>query len=325
MVIDYHLGKVNVVAKALSLHNSVYSLHPGSTKMYCDLKHIYWWSGMKHEIYEYVKAEHQVPFGLLKTIMILEWKWERVTMDFISGLSLMPRKKDVIWVVVDQLTKPAHFIHVRTDYSLDKLVELYLLEIVRLHCVPLLIIFDCDPRFTSKFWGKLHKALGTKLEFNTTFHPQPNGQLEWIFGTNLICETEDKVRIIRDCFKAASDRQKLYADLKRKDTEFQVGEKVFLKVSPWKKVLRFDRKGKLSLRFIDPYEIIERIAWEVKELRNKKISLVKVLWQRHSVEEATWEPEKTMEIQYPNLLSDDDKDNMDEFKWYVYALQVVDY
>ncbi|KAA3485001.1 DNA/RNA polymerases superfamily protein [Gossypium australe] len=80
-----------------------------------------------------------------------------------------------------------------------------------------------------------------------------------LVGTDLICETEDKVHIIRDCLKAAFDRQKLYADLKKKDIEYVVGDRVFLKVSPWRKVLRFARKGKLSLRFIKPYEIIERI------------------------------------------------------------------
>ena len=155
-----------------------------------------------------------------------------------------------------------------------------------------------------------------------------------IYGVDLIKETEEKVKIIRDCLKAASDRQKSYADLKRKDIEFQVGDKVFLKVSPWKKVLRFGRKGKLSPRFIGPYEVIEKVgpvayrlalppelekihdvfhvsmlrqikilAREVKQLRNKNVALVKVLWQKHGVEEATWESEETMRNQYPHLFT----------------------
>ncbi|KAG8479786.1 hypothetical protein CXB51_029317 [Gossypium anomalum] len=415
-------------------HSGIMSVHPGSNKMYNDLKKMYWWSGMKRDISEFVsrclicqqvKAEHQVPSGLLQPITIPEWKWERITMDFVSGLPLSPRKKDAIWVIVDRLTKLAHFISVRMDYSLDKLAELYISEIVRLHGVPVSIISDRDPRFTSRFWDKLQEALGTQLYFSTAFHPQTDGQSErviqvledmlrccilefegnwerylpliefaynnsyqssikmapyealygrkcrtplyWtelserkIHGVDLIRETKEKVKVIRDSLKAASDRQKSYADLKRKEIEFQVGDKVFLKVSPWKKVLRFGRKGKLSPRFIGPYEIIERIrpvayrlalppeldrihnvfhvsmlrryrsdpshvispteveiqpdmtyseepvkilARETKELRNKKINLVKVLWQKHGIKEATWEPEETMRKQYPNLFT----------------------
>ena len=113
---------------------------------------------MKRDISEFVpkclvcqqvKAEHQVPSGLLQPIMVPEWKWDRITMDFISGLPLTPGKKNAIWAIVDRLTKSAHFIPVRTDYSLNKLAELYIREIVRLHGIPLSIISDRDPRFTS--------------------------------------------------------------------------------------------------------------------------------------------------------------------------------
>ncbi len=106
-------------------HNSRFSVHPGSTKMYNDLKQHYWWHGMKRDISDFVskclicqqvKAEHRVPSRLLQLIMIPEWKWDRVTMDFVSGLSLTPGKKDAIWVVVDRLTKSAHFVPVRIDY-----------------------------------------------------------------------------------------------------------------------------------------------------------------------------------------------------------------
>ncbi|KAG4182221.1 hypothetical protein ERO13_A09G030833v2 [Gossypium hirsutum] len=101
-------------------------------------------------------------------------------MDFISGLPLSLRKKDAIWVIVDRLTKSAHFILVRMDYSLDKLAELYISEIVRLHGVPVSIISDRDPRFTSRFWDKLQEALGTQLYFSTAFHPQIDGQSEHV-------------------------------------------------------------------------------------------------------------------------------------------------
>ncbi|XP_052880498.1 uncharacterized protein LOC128286815 [Gossypium arboreum] len=93
-------------------------------------------------------------------------------MDFVSGLPLSPKKKDVIWVIADRLTKSAHFIPVRIDYSLDRWPELYVSGIVRLHGVPISIISDRDPRITSRYWSKLQEALGTQLHFSTTFHPQ---------------------------------------------------------------------------------------------------------------------------------------------------------
>ena len=99
-------------------------------------------------------------------------------MDFVSGLPLTPSKKDSIWVIMNRLTKSTHFIPVHTDYSLQKLAKLYVAEIVRLHRVPLSIIFGRDPRFTSRFWKKLHEALGTWLNFSTAFHPQTDGQSE---------------------------------------------------------------------------------------------------------------------------------------------------
>ena len=99
-------------------------------------------------------------------------------MDFIVGLPVIGGKHDLVLVVVDQLTKSGHFLPVRTDYSLDKLVELYIREIVRLHGIPISIILDRGPRFTSRFWGKLQEALDTRLNFSTTFHPQTDGQSE---------------------------------------------------------------------------------------------------------------------------------------------------
>ena len=118
-----------------------------------------------------VKAEHQLPSGLLQPVKIPLWKWERVTIDFVSGLPLTPSKKDSVWVIVDRLTKSTHFIPVRTDYSLQKLAKLYVVEIVRLHGMPVSIISDRDPRFTSRFWQKLYEVLGTRLNFSIALHP----------------------------------------------------------------------------------------------------------------------------------------------------------
>ncbi|KAA3487969.1 DNA/RNA polymerases superfamily protein [Gossypium australe] len=141
-------------------HSGHLSVHPGSTKMYNDLKKFYWWLGMKRDISEFVirclicqqvKAEHQVPLRLLQPVMVPEWKWDRITTNFVTGLPMTPSKKDAVWVIVDTLTKSAHFISVRVDYSLDKLAKLYIAEVVRLHGVPVSIISDRDPRFTSRF------------------------------------------------------------------------------------------------------------------------------------------------------------------------------
>ncbi|XP_016673253.1 uncharacterized protein [Gossypium hirsutum] len=205
-------------------------------------------------------------------------------MDFVSGLPLTPTKKDLVWAIIDRLTKFAHFIPVHTDYSLQKLAKLYVAKIVKL-------------------------------------------------------------------YGEASDRQKSYTNLKCREIEYSVGDYVFLKVSPWKKLLRFGRKGKLSPRFIGPYRILKGVGLvtyqlelppeldrihdvfhvsmlryyrfdpthivpveeieirpdltfeeepvqildrEVKVLRKKSIPLVKVLWCNHNLEEAAWEPKEAM-------------------------------
>ena len=130
-------------------HSGSFAMHPGSTKIYQDLKTSYWWSRMKRDVSKFVtkfmvcqkvKAEHQVPLGLLQPIRMLEWKWDRITMDFVVGLPLTGRKHDPVSVVVDRLMKSSHFLPVRTDYSLDKLVELYIKEIVWLHGILVSII-----------------------------------------------------------------------------------------------------------------------------------------------------------------------------------------
>ena len=142
---------------------------------------------MKKDIVEYVskcltcqqvKAEHQVMFGLLNLIPIPQWKWDNITMDFVSGFSLTRRKHDLVWVIVDGLTKSAHFKLVRLNYSIDRLVELYVNEIVRLHGIPLSKVYDRDPQFTSRFWKEIQLAMGTRLNFSTVFHPQTDGQSE---------------------------------------------------------------------------------------------------------------------------------------------------
>ncbi|WVZ89058.1 LOW QUALITY PROTEIN: hypothetical protein U9M48_035516 [Paspalum notatum var. saurae] len=181
-------------------HDTAYSIHPGSTKMYYDLKERFWWYGMKRAVAEYVaicdtcqrvKAEHQRPAGLLQPLKVPEWKWEEITMDFIVGLPRTQKGYNSIWVVVDRLTKVAHFIPVNTTYSGAKLAELYISRIVCLHSVPKRIISDRGLQFTSRFWEQLHNSLNTKLRFSTAYHPQTDGQTE---RTNQILED-----ILRAC------------------------------------------------------------------------------------------------------------------------------
>ncbi|GJV90442.1 putative nucleotidyltransferase, ribonuclease H [Tanacetum coccineum] len=315
-------------------HSSPFLIHPGSTKMYHDLKQHFWWSGMKRDVATFVskcltcqqvKIEHQRASGLLQPLEIPVWKWDEISMDFVTGLPRTQRKHDAIWVVVDRLTKSAHFLPIRKDYPVSKLAEMFQQEIVRLHGTPSAIVSDRDPRFTSRFWKGLQKAWGTRLKFSTAFHPETDGQsertiqtledmlrscaLEWagnwddyiclvefaynnswhasikcapfemlygrkcrapicwdqvgeriLEGPEMIEVTNEKVAVAREKLKEAQTRQKSYADRHRRALEFQPGEHVFLKVSPTRGVRRFGIKGKLSPRFIGPFEILDRVG-----------------------------------------------------------------
>ena len=190
-------------------HSSAYSMHQGSTKMYKTLKEHYWWNGMKKEIASFVsrcltcqqvKAEHQKPEGKIQLLPILVWKWENITMDFVTGLPRTQRQHDAIWVIVDRLTKSAHFLPINVEDSLEKLAKLYVDEIVRLHEVPISIVSDRDPRLTSRFWPSLLAALGTRLHFSIAFHPQMDGQSERTIQT-----LEDMLRACVMEFKGSWD------------------------------------------------------------------------------------------------------------------------
>lgn len=107
-----------------------------------------------------------------------EWKWEHITMDFVTGLPKSPRGNDAIWVIVDRLTKSARFLAMKVSHPINKLAQQYVDNIIRLHGVLVSIVSDCDPRFTSRFWGSLQKCLGTQIRLSTTYHPQMDGQSE---------------------------------------------------------------------------------------------------------------------------------------------------
>jgi hypothetical protein len=152
-------------------HDSDYSIHPGSTKMYQDLERKYWWYGLKRhvdmgDVRQRVKAEHQRPVGLLHPLKIPEWKWEEIGMNFIIGLPRTPIGYDSIWVIVDRLTKVAHFIPVKTTYKWSQLAELYMARIVSLHGVAKKIILDRGSQFTPRFWKSFHENTDLKLNFS---------------------------------------------------------------------------------------------------------------------------------------------------------------
>ncbi|GKD73799.1 putative reverse transcriptase domain-containing protein [Tanacetum coccineum] len=241
-----------------------------------------------------VKAEHQKPYGLLVQPEIPEWKWEKITMDFVTKLPRTANGNDTIWVIVDRLTKSAHFLPIRENDPMEKLMKLYMKEVVTRHGVPVSVITDRDGRFTLLFWQALHKALGTRLDMSTAYHPESDGQSErtiqtlediikaapfevlygrkcrspvcWaevreaqLTGPAIIHETTEKIVQIKSRIQAARDRQKSYANIRRKPMVFQVGDKVMLKVSPWKGVVRFGKRGKLNPRYVGPFKVIERV------------------------------------------------------------------
>ncbi|GJU22082.1 putative reverse transcriptase domain-containing protein [Tanacetum coccineum] len=155
--------------------------------MYQDMKQLYWWPNMKADIATYVskcstclkvKAEHQKPSGLLVQPAIPQWKWENITMDFVTKLPRTQSGNDTIWVIVDQLTKSAYFLPMRETDPMDKLARLYLKEVVTRHGIPVLIICDRDPRFTSNFWRSFQKAMCTRLDMSTAHHSETDGQSE---------------------------------------------------------------------------------------------------------------------------------------------------
>ncbi|GJW48787.1 putative reverse transcriptase domain-containing protein [Tanacetum coccineum] len=312
-------------------HKSKYSIHPGSDKMYQDMKKLYWWPNMKADIATYVskcltcakvKAEHQRPSGLLVQPEIPQWKWDNITMDFVTKLPKSYRRS-------------------------------------------------------------LQKALGTSLDMSTAYHPEIDGQSErtiqtledmlracvidfgnvveaQLIGPDLIQETTEKIIQIKQRIQAARDRQKSYADLKRKPMEFQVGDKVMLKVSPWKGVVRFGKRGKLNPRYVGPFKVLEKIGpvayklelpqelsrvhntfhvsnlkkcysdeplaipleglhiddklqfveepveimeREIKRLKRSRIPLVKVRWNSRRGPEFTWEREDSFKKKYPHLFT----------------------
>ncbi|XP_050207630.1 uncharacterized protein LOC126657050 [Mercurialis annua] len=269
-------------------------------------------------------------------------------MDFMVGIHSTRKGFDSIWVIVDRLTNSAHFIPIKISYTAAKLAYVYTDRIVSLHGVPMSIVSDRGSVIKSRFWGCLQEAMGTRLDFSTAFHLQKDGQSERIIQT-----LEDMVRLCVLDFKGSWDvylplveflynnnyhssvemapYEALYGakcrspicweDVgDRKLTGAEIIQSASEKVSPMQGVIRFGKRGKLSLSYVRPYEnyiidpsqVIQTQAMEVNEelsyeekpvelvdtqlrkLRTKEIPTEKVLWRNHSLEEYTWETEADM-------------------------------
>ncbi|GJX68409.1 putative reverse transcriptase domain-containing protein [Tanacetum coccineum] len=198
----------------------------------------------------------------------------RITMDFVTKLPKTSSGHDIIWVIVDRLTKSAHFIPTIATDSMETLTRLYIKEIVSRHGVPIFIISDRDSHFTSRFWHSMQSALGTQLDMN--FGKGWERHLPWVeFSYNNSYNASIKAAAfealygqkcrspivqIRQRLQTARDRQRSYANVRRKPLEFQVGERFMLKVSPRKGVIRFGKQGKLNPRYIEPFKIFKRVG-----------------------------------------------------------------
>ncbi|GJR12349.1 putative reverse transcriptase domain-containing protein [Tanacetum coccineum] len=254
-------------------HKSKYSIHPGPDKMYQDLKPLYCWPNMKDDIGTHVskcltcakvKAEHQKPSGLLQQPKILVWKWERITMDFVSGLPRILSGYDTIWVIVDRMTKSAHLLPIKKMDSMEKLTRLYLKEIVCRNGVPVSINSDRDSRFTSRLWRSLREVLGTNFDIKVV----AIAICHWSSShTTIVITRALRLHHMSLCMEgnvghlyAGMSCQKSYADRRANPLEFEVGDMVLLKVSTWKGTVRFGKRRKLSLRYIRPFKILARVG-----------------------------------------------------------------
>ncbi|KAJ9564648.1 hypothetical protein OSB04_000614 [Centaurea solstitialis] len=294
-------------------HKSRFSIHPGATKMYRDLRTGYWWPGMKRDVARYVescltclkvKAEHQRPHGKMQPLEIPEWKWENITMDLITKLPKTPRKFDAIWLSL--------------EYR--------------------------DATVRDAVWEEVS-------------NPNLLGEVgQRVLGsTEVVQRTTEDIQRIRERLRTAQSRQKSYADKRRSDLEFQVGDRVLLKVSPWKGVIRFRKRGKLGPRYIGPFTILARVGkvayrlelpavlgqihstFHVSQLRkcladetahiplddiqvDESLNYVErpvaVLDRKHRKgSEWTWEPEAEMREHYPNFSPIDFGDEIPNLKW----------
>eukprot|EP00253_Pinus_taeda_P004218 PITA_04218 len=245
--------------------------HPGYQKLITSLRKEYYWPGMKKDVVEYlarclecqqVKAEHQHPAGLLQPIPIPEWKWETITMDFITGFPKSKRSNDSIMIVVDKLSKSAHFIPVQSTYRAAQIANIFMQNIFKLHGLPKVIISDRDVKFTSAFWRTLFEGLGAQLSFSTAYHPQTDGQTERV---NQVLED-----MLRSYVMQQPTRWEEYLHLV--EFAYNNGYHSALKMSPFE--VLYGRKchtpsswGGLEDKFLLGPEMLEEMEVMVKRVR----------------------------------------------------------
>ncbi|GJR59078.1 putative reverse transcriptase domain-containing protein [Tanacetum coccineum] len=362
--------------RALIMHESHKSKYSISDKMYQDLKKLYWWPNMKAEIATYVskcmtcakvKAEYQKPSGLLVQPVIPIWKWENITMDFVTNLPKTTSGQDTIWVIVDRLTKSTHFLPIKETDSMEKLMRQYLKEVVSRHGVPVSIISDRDNGQSERTIQTLEDMLRAcvmdfgkgwdrhlpliEFSYNNSYHTsikaapfealygcKCRSPICWaevgdaqLTGLKIVRETTEKIIQIKHRLQALRDRQRSYADKRRKPLEFQVGDKILAKVGTV--AYRIELPKKLShvqstfhvsnlkkclsdeplaipldeiyvddkLNFIE--ELVEIMDREVKRLKQSHIPIVKVRWNLRRGPEYTWECEDQMQKKYPYLFA----------------------
>ncbi|GJW66194.1 putative reverse transcriptase domain-containing protein [Tanacetum coccineum] len=259
--IRYHSGKANIVTDALSRKERDQPLRVRALVMTIGLDLPKQILNAQIEARKpenlWVKAEHQMPSGLLVQPEIPQWKWDNISMDFVTKLPRSSQGYDTIWVIVDRLTKSAIFLPIRETDPLEKLAKMYLKEVVARHGIPVSIICDRDPSYHASIKAAPFEALyGRKCHSPVCWAEVGQVQLT---GPDLVRETTEKIIQIKKTMQTACDRQKSYADKKRKLMDFQVGDKVMLKVSPWKGVVHFRKQGKLNPKYVGPFKVLEKV------------------------------------------------------------------
>ncbi|GJS76519.1 putative reverse transcriptase domain-containing protein [Tanacetum coccineum] len=304
-------------------HKSKYSIHPGYEKMYQDMKKLYWWPNTKADIATYikkcltcakVKAEHQRPSGLLVQPEIPQWKWDNITMDFVTKLPKSSQGYETIWVIIDRLTKSAIFVLMRETDPMERLARMYRKEVVTRHEIPVSIICERDP--SERTIQTLEDMLRTcVIDFG-------KGWVSHLPLAEFSYNNSYHASIKAASFEVLYDRKCRSPVCWAEPMEFQVGDRVMLKVSPWKGVVRFGKQGKLNprvhnmfhvsnlkkcyadkplavpldgfhiddkLHFVE--ETVEIIDRKVKLLKQSRIPIIKVRWNFRRGPKFTWERE----------------------------------
>nr|XP_016469633.1 PREDICTED: uncharacterized protein LOC107791981 [Nicotiana tabacum]XP_016470271.1 PREDICTED: uncharacterized protein LOC107792561 [Nicotiana tabacum]XP_016499849.1 PREDICTED: uncharacterized protein LOC107818358 [Nicotiana tabacum] len=274
----------------IEIHQSRYSIHPGSTKMYHDVKEQYWWDNMKKSIAEFVAQcpncqQVKIDGQAERTIQTLEDMLRACVLDFKGN-----------W---DDHLALIEFAYNNSYHSSIKMAP-----------------------YEALYGRRCRSPVGW---FEV-------GETE-LYGPDLIHQAIEKVKVIQERLRTAQSRQKSYSDVRRRDLEFEVGDWVFLKISPMKGVMRFGKKGKLSPRYIGPkcigdpsrvvpikdVQVTKDLSYDevpvaildrqVRKLRTKDVASVKVLWRNKNIEEMTWEAEEEMKSKYPYLFQSEDNED----------------